>query len=454
MNVDDLQWQLSHHGGVPRELVAALLERGCTELVAEAARERGDWCCAEGVVRELCAAGEFGRAWEVVEPFAATGWQPAVRVGADVLLRWGRIGRALELACPAEPAGDGFDEARAWRDYAEVLIRAGGVEAAIEVLGRRLGNGWMFEALVELTEGQGCDGPVLELLDRLAEECRRDPERCGGRGPWAGLSARARVLARSGREEEAIRLLGEAVAARRYESRNDVELYAGLLARRGRIDELREHAGTDTFAALRPYVRGLEEAGRPGEAEAYLRGRIATSTYAGHYENALLELLVRQGRFEDAVAAVAHTFDNLHDGNRLQSVLLLLAEHGLHERALELTVGRSPEFHAENDEFWLRSNRWWLMGESGRSREAIAEIEALPPAEVHDRESTIAWLLARDGRLDEAIARLRPLLPGRGAARDLAGLLVRQGRDAEALAAVPGVAAQREEARNFWTRRG
>ncbi|MFE3498856.1 hypothetical protein [Kitasatospora sp. NPDC059160] len=217
---------------------------------------------------------------------------------------------------------------------------------------------------------------------------------------------------------------------------------------------MREHAGTDTFAALRPYVRGLEEAGSPGEAEAYLRGRIATSTYAGHYGNALLELLVRQGRFEDAVAAVAHTFDNLHDGNLLQPVLLLLAEHGLHERALELTVGRSPEFHAENDEFWLRSNRWWLMGESGRSREAIAEIEALPPAEVHDRESTIAWLLARDGRLDEAIARLRPLLPGKGAARDLAGLLVRQGRYAEALAVVPGVAAQREEARNFWTRRG
>ncbi|MGV9269512.1 hypothetical protein ACWDRR_33165 [Kitasatospora sp. NPDC003701] len=98
----------------------------------------------------------------------------------------------------------------------------------------------------------------------------------------------------------------------------------------------------------------------------------------------------------------------------------------------------------------MSSNRWWLMGESGRCREAIAEVEALPPQEVDDRELTIAWLLAQDGRLEEAIATLRPLLPGRRAATDLASLLVRQGHHTEAIAVIPGAAAQREEERRFW----
>ncbi|MFJ3221396.1 hypothetical protein ACIPLC_36435 [Kitasatospora sp. NPDC086801] len=128
----------------------------------------------------------------------------------------------------------------------------------------------------------------------------------------------------------------------------------------------------------------------------------------------------------------------------------MLAEQGQHGMALSLTVGRSPEFLAENEACWLRSNRWWLMGESGRCREAIAEIEALAPHEVDDRELTIAWLLGRDGRVEEAMARLRPL-PGKRAATELAELLVRQDRFAEAIAVIPSVAAQREEERRFWT---
>jgi hypothetical protein len=143
---------------------------------------------------------------------------------------------------------------------------------------------------------------------------------------------------------------------------------------------------------------------------------------------------------------VEHTFDDLYDGNLLQSAMLLLAEQGRYGQAIELTEGRSPEFLAENDEFWLRSNRWWLMGESGRAREAIAEVEAPPPGEVEDRELTIAWLLAQDGRVEEAIDLVRPL-PGTRAATDLAELLIRQDRFTEALSVIPDVATQREEVR-------
>ncbi|MFD8756026.1 hypothetical protein ACFV0O_34380 [Kitasatospora sp. NPDC059577] len=189
--------------------------------------------------------------------------------------------------------------------------------------------------------------------------------------------------------EEAIRTLGADVAAKTCSSQDTVDAYVRLLARHGRLGESGELvAGTERYTALRPYVAALENAGRAGEAEAYLRGLIATIEYPGNYENALLELLVRQGRFDDAVEAVAHTFDDLYDGNLLQAAMLLLAAAGHHGKALELAEGRSPEFLAENERFWLRSNRWWLMGESGRCRDAIAEIEALPADEVDDRSPT------------------------------------------------------------------
>ncbi|MFJ3339512.1 hypothetical protein [Streptomyces sp. NPDC086766] len=442
MNVDDLQWQLSNLGGVLPRIVDEILERGGLEALVEAARERKDWFCAAGAVRGLCAVGEFGRAWTVVEPFAATGWQPAVRAGADVLLRWGRVDQALELAHPKGPQENAVD---AWRDYAEALVRAGRVDDAIGVLGPHLRGGRALGALVEMTEGQGCDDRVLELLAPIAEGFRRDPKQYDDL--WGVLSAQARVLERSGRADQAIRLLGADVAARRYGPQNNVEFYAELLARHGRVEELRDLADTQRYAAVRPYVSALENLGRAGEAEAYLRDLIAAK-HPGWYESALMGLLIRQGRVDEAIEAVEHTFDDLYDGNLLQATLIVLADRGLHDRALGLTEGRSPEFLAENDEFWLRSNRWWLMGESGRAREAIAEIRALPADRVEDRELTIAWLLAQDGRVEEAIALLRPL-PGERAATDLAELLIRQGRLTEAIAVIPDVAAQREEKRRL-----
>ncbi|MFI8183334.1 hypothetical protein ACIF70_22845 [Actinacidiphila glaucinigra] len=65
-----------------------------------------------------------------------------------------------------------------------------------------------------------------------------------------------------------------------------------------------------------------------------------------------------------------------------------------------------------------------------------------------DREVTIAWLLARDDRTEEAVARLRQC-PGSQAATELARLLVRQGRCAEAVAVIPDVTTQRAENRRL-----
>ncbi|MFJ3219527.1 hypothetical protein ACIPLC_26825 [Kitasatospora sp. NPDC086801] len=60
----------------------------------------------------------------------------------------------------------------------------------------------------------------------------------------------------------------------------------------------------------------------------------------------------QQCRFDDAIQAVEHTFDDLYDGNLLQATMMLLAEQGRHDKALALIEGRSPEFLAENDAFW------------------------------------------------------------------------------------------------------
>jgi tetratricopeptide (TPR) repeat protein len=441
MGADDFQWQVSTIGGVLPRFVDAILEGGGLEVLVAAAREREDWFCAAGAVRGLCAEGEFGRAWQVVEPFAATGWQPAVRVGADVLVRWGRVDQALELARPEGPQED------AWRDFAEALVRAGRVEDAIGALGPYLRSWRVLRALVEMTEGQGCDDRVLEALAPIAEEFRREPKQRDDL--WYALTAQARVLERSGHADEAVRLLGADVAARRYGPQNNLEFYAELLARHGRVEDLRALADAQGYGAARRYVTVLEELGRLGEAEAYVRGLIAAKR-PGWFESVLMGLLIRQGRFDDAIEAVEHTFDDLYDGNLLQATMMILAEQGQHDRAIALTRGRSPEFLAENEAFWLRDNRWWLMAEAGRAREAIAEIEALPVAEVEDRELTIAGLLAQDGRVDEAMARLRPM-PGGRATNDLAGLLIRQGRFKEAIDLIPEVAAQRADPQWRWS---
>ncbi|MFJ7281013.1 tetratricopeptide repeat protein [Kitasatospora sp. NPDC098663] len=175
MNVDDLVWR-NGSGGIPQKLVDALLDQGRLDLLVETAHRREDWPCAQGTVRGLCAAGEFERAWSVIEPFAAAAWQPALRAGADVLLRWGRTTQALELVRPgARARTGGKDEHDAWRDYAEVLVDAGLVDEAIDVLTRRPHDERTLWALVEVTEGQERDEWMLDLLAPIAEAFRRDP---------------------------------------------------------------------------------------------------------------------------------------------------------------------------------------------------------------------------------------------------------------------------------------
>lgn len=438
VNVEALQWQTDSYGGVNPQVVDSLLERGHLELVVQAAREREDWFCASGAVRDLRAAGEFERAWEVIRPFAETGWLPAVTMGAAILLQRGRVEEALVLA---RPGGEGREPGEACKVYAEALVQAGQVDAAIDALVPHLRDERLLSSLEEMTEGQGEDERVLDLVTSLAEEARRMHAEGRRESLGRALDLQANVLERSGRVHEAIAVLGADVAARRSDAEIMRASYARLLARHGRIEELRQMAtGDHEYAAFEPLVTAWEEMGRAEEAETLLRDYVAATNCPGNYEVLLMELLVRQGRLDDAVEAVRPTFEDRWNG-LLQSTVMMLAEHGCHDQALQLLEERSAEF-LEESAHWVPSSRWWLMGESGRCRDAIAEIEATPELEPEERGPTLAWLLAQDGSLDEAIDLLRSCSGDH--ATQLAGLLVRRNRPLEALAVIPGIAAGRE----------
>jgi tetratricopeptide (TPR) repeat protein len=303
---------------------------------------------------------------------------------------------------------------------------------------------WLLSSLVEMTEGQGRDERVLELINPLAERVRGARAQGRWHDPaWEAQELQARVLERAGRADEAIRILGSDVAARRYLVQNTLTAYAELLARQGRIEELRalgtgEHATT----VLSHYAKALEDLGRVDEAEAVLREFIDAGDHPGH-RSALVDLLSRQGRIDDAVEVGRPTFEYYDCGNHLEWIVNLLIEDGRPERALEL-FDELSEKHVQEHAWWFRPTRLRLLGEAGRFREALAEAAELPADEYASQATAVAWLLEQDGRVDEAVDLLRNAETG--SSWQLAELLIGQGRPAEAIAAMPAVSAQREEA--------
>ncbi|MFE1854680.1 tetratricopeptide repeat protein [Streptomyces sp. NPDC059489] len=420
-----------------------LLELGHLDLVVEAAGERGEWFCALAAVRDLCGAEDYERAWSVIEPFAVTGWKPAVTKAAEVRFRMGRVEEALALVRPDEPVTEG----REWRDCALMMAKAGRLDEAIDALAPHLEDWWLQSTLVELTEGEDRDERVLELLAPLAQGGRQAAANGEWNHPgWQALDLQARVLERAGRVEEAIRLLGADVAGRRYLVRNTVESYAALLARHGRIEELRElGTGEHATAALEHYTKALEDLDRDHEAETVLREIIEATDHSNH-RSTLVGLLARQGRIDEAVEVGRPTFEYYDCGNHLDWAVDLLVEDGRPEQALQLLEERSEEYLKENA-YQVQSMRLSLLAEAGRHEEAIAEATALPAEEYWDRDTTIAYLLKGAGRVDEAVSLLQSSTESR-APLYLAELLIKQGRPAEAIAALPLPSVQRgQEAR-------
>ncbi|MFE0962643.1 tetratricopeptide repeat protein [Streptomyces fungicidicus] len=280
MNTDDLVWQVCNYGGLAPRKVDRLLGHGHLPLVIRTAEERGEWFCAERAAQELCRSGEFGRALKVMEPFVATGWPTALWAKAGILLRAGRTNEALDLVRPDQ---EGRASRTVCRHFAELLAEAGRVDEAVDLLVPHIGEPWIRTTLVEITEGRGRDERVLELISPYAEAARRARDD----GPWDcshsdAQELQARVLERAGRAAEAIRILGEDIAGRRFFAQNTLAAYAELLALHGLLDELRELAtGQDAHAVLHLYADALRDRGRAVDAETAMRDAIATDDWVG-----------------------------------------------------------------------------------------------------------------------------------------------------------------------------
>ncbi|WP_260697034.1 hypothetical protein [Streptomyces sp. 130] len=439
MNIDDLEWQSRALGGYPPVFVDLLVERGHVEQLVRAAL-RGAWPCAKAAARELCGAGELERALGVLEAYVEVGWEPARWAVADSLLRVGRGEQALEWVRPDDA---GLASEHTCRNFAELLVQVGRVDEAIQVLTPHLDRGWMLAALVELTDGHGRDEQVLDLLAPRAERARS----ARGEQRW-NLDAsnaqelQAQVLERAGSVDEAVRVLGGDIAAGRYVVQNTLEAYAALLRRNDRMQELCAlGTGEHAQVALPYYAKALEDHGRADEAEAILRRFIAADEW-DRFRWPLIDLLGRQGRFEDAVEVGRPTF-GYHDACLLESVIHLLAEAGRYDDALAILDERDAEYVEEHSS-WFHSNRIWLLGEAGRYGEALAYARTVPTG-CYGLASSTAWILEELGRVEDALDLLRadPDVD----AWEVAALLVRHGRADEAMDGMPSLADLRAASR-------
>lgn len=418
-----------------------LVERGEVELLVLAASELGEWFCAQAAARELSRAGKVERALGVLEPFIEAGWNRACWERAEVLLKAGKVQQALDAVRPDE---EGLASESVCHDFAELLAKAGRLNEAITVLRPHLDREWILSALVELTEGQGCDEQVLELIAPRAQRARS----ARGQERWNfslsnAQDLEAQVLERAGRVDEAVRMLGADIAAGHFIAQNTLIAYAELLRRHGRVEELcvlgtGERAG-ETLAY---YARALEDDGQAGEAEAVLRRFIAAAEYPDRFRWPLIELLGRQGRLEEAIEVGRPTFD-YHDSCLFEGVIHLLHEAGRLDDALALLDESSAEFVEEHSS-WFSSNRIWLLGEADRYEEALAYAGTLPP-DIYGLTVSKAWILGGMGRVEEALALLRTDTEVRPS--EVAELLIRHGRAAEAIAGMPSLAEQHAASR-------
>ncbi|MFJ4007541.1 hypothetical protein ACIPWL_29390 [Streptomyces sp. NPDC090023] len=239
----------------------------------------------------------------------------------------------------------------------------------------------------------------------------------------------ATVRERQGRVGEAVALLG----TRGSGSLDGRDQLAGLLARHGRIAELRACAAADGFGhAARRLAELLEERGDVDGAVAVFRQSGEGAVHGPGAMVLLARLLARQGRGGEAVDVMRALCD-AHSGDdwilHAWSILCLEQNRpgdGLaHLDALAARRGGQQEW----DLFWIRLP---LLAACGRVDEALERARAHPEGCTAYAAEHIAGLLAAAGRAGEAVTVLAEHAPAN--AHDLAARLITLGRVEEAVA--------------------
>lgn len=416
MDAEDLDRRVRLRSGcIPPELVAHLVRAGHTAEVERQAG-RGEWCCALHVARDLAGRDRQAEALAVLDPYAATGWWVAVETVAGLLDGWGRTAEAVALARPY--ATDGYRLAC----VARLLARLGRADEAFDLLVPHVAGSAAAAALVDVARVAGRDEEAARLLHA----------RAGSTGgvcvePDNAVELLAAIRERQGRVDEAIALLhthAESTGGAR-------EQLADLLARHGRVEQLRAYAATDVPGqAAERLAALLEERGDVEGAITVYRQRPAGACDLGL---PLAELLARHGRDDEALQVLR----GLADGPGGAADVIVYAvcdfhtDRGRPERALAHLDALKTRLGGEDWQFFgLRVS---LMAACGRLDEAVDLARTDPPeGETWFVASSLAAVLAAAGRTEEALAVLDRDAPDLH--WDRAALLIDLGRAGDAVA--------------------
>ncbi|WP_043173768.1 tetratricopeptide repeat protein [Streptomyces sp. NRRL B-24484] len=428
MDAVDLETR-TRSGWIPPRLVALMVERGHLDEVAAQARG-GDWFCARAWAGALAGAGRLEEALTALAPFTATGRWKAVETEAGLLERWGRPQEAVLLVRPHAERG----HPPAVAHLARLLAGQGRGGEAFDLLRPYVEDWSLAEALVEVTAGLGRDEEVAALLADRIEAAERCDGPCGCRSvtPDNAVELLAEVRERQGRIDEAIALL----RTRATTSIDGRDQLAELLARSGRIGELRAYAATDSHGhAARCLGDLLEERGDPDGAAAVYRRHAEEHGPGGNSLDLLAQLLVRHGRVDEAIEEVRSRVDRPGGGTderAVDTLFRLYADHGRAEEGLTHLDALEPRLGSEDVEP-LRL-RLGLLVAAGHVDRAVGAARAHPASGSGYGASHVAGLLAGAGRPEAAVAYLeqcRSVIPA-----DLARHLVEVGRIGDALAAL------------------
>lgn len=294
MDATDLDYRARTRSGcIPPELVSRLLERGYAGVV-EVQAGRGEWFCALAWARLLDERGRQADALEVLAPYLATGWWTAVAAAADLLEGWGRVDEAIEITRVRLEAGHPM----ALESYTRLLSRHGRAEEAFKLLRPHIGEPSLVGALVEVAGPAGCDEEAAALLTAQAEhQCSDFPWCCRGFDRDMATGLLAIIRERQGRTDEAIALLSTGGTT----LLSNGEQLAALLARHGRLDELRAAAADDSGSAVQRLARLLEGRGDVDGAIAAYRQADGSVAQDPHSAFELAKLLARHGWGSEAI---------------------------------------------------------------------------------------------------------------------------------------------------------
>ncbi|MEE1753075.1 tetratricopeptide repeat protein [Streptomyces sp. SP18CS02] len=354
----------------------------------------------------------------MLQPFAATGWWPAVDTVAGLLADWEREEEAIGLLRPLAGTGHRY----ALRALARLLARQGHLDQVVTLLGPRAGDLLLAGELVELAAGKGRDAGIAALLSAAGN----GPTHPFGRWSPEAMDTvplHARFLELQGRIDEAIHLLNSHVCVEGVVYADHAEQLARLLGRHGREAELRAFPadGGEEYA-LAALAELLEEQGRIPEAVVLLGQSAGTGN--PHAASGLAELLARHGRQDEAVAVLRTAAEKAGgDCDWLVHLLCrILVDAGRADDALTWIDDHYTRHCRDHQE--QASMRAEVMKASGRAVDAEAEPagfsgsdEELLRSATVDAAVALAERLVRRGRPQEAVAHLRDRLDGPKAVR-------------------------------------